>query len=147
MLQSDETIRATNFTCLQAICFTGVGFGVPFVQFMPRRWRVGGNYDPDGDVAVQLVNVLGLGSGLRNFLRSALSGLPWGSARRGPAGETTAKFICWTFGISLKVWDSGGRQTPNTGPSSTNSVFMLKVVAPAYGFDVGNVGCLVFGEF
>ena len=81
--------------------------------------------------------------GLRNSLRSALSDAPWGFARRGPAGETTANFTCLTFLTKLKSWNSEGRQTSNTGSRVSNCIFGLKPVAPAYGFDVGSDGVFV----
>ena len=83
--------------------------------------------------------------GLRDTLRYALSDLPWGSACCGPAGEITVKFTFWAFVIRLKSWNSEGRQTSITGSRVSNCVLGLKTIAPAYGFDVGNIGGSMFG--
>ena len=76
-------------------------------------------------------------------MRYVLRDLPWGSACCGPAGETTANFNFWTFVIRLKPWNFEGRQTSITGSHVANVFFVLKTVAPAYGFDVGNDGVSV----
>ena len=63
---------------------------------------------------------------------------PPNSARGGK--EIPCNFQIWTFVKRFSTRHSEDPKTPNTGPSSTNSVFMLKIVVPTYGFDVGN-GC------
>ena len=62
---------------------------------------------------------------------------PGGSACCGPAGETTANLTCWTFATSPPVRDSGGFETPKTGPYVEKDIFRLEKVALAYQWDVG----------
>ena len=116
----------------------------------------------DGLVAVQLIGgevatrTVGLGRTqdlvsaarpLGTSLPYALSDLPWGGPRvAAPQGETTANFTFWIFATGLSTRHSEDPKTPNTSPSSTNSVFMLKMVALAYGFDVGYDVYSMFGR-
>ena len=96
------------------------------------------------------IGKLGVGLGLRTFCDRLLRDPFLGSACCGPAGETTANFIFWTFCTSFSTRDSGELFSPITGRTSQNCISGLKKVAPAYGFDVGNVGnCIsdILGPF
>ena len=88
--------------------------------------------------------------GLRIFCDTLLRDLHLGVRVSPPAGETTVNFIFWTFCTSFSTRDSGELFSPITGRTSQNCISGLKKVAPAYGFDVGNVGnCIsdILGPF
>ena len=79
---------------------------------------------PDGPMAVQLVDgghvARTVGLGLRILLRYALSDLPWGSACRGPARETTANSIFGTFTRRFLTPHFEDHQISKTGRTDTN---------------------------
>ena len=70
--------------------------------------------------------------------------------RPGEGREIPGNFYFWRFFKGLESRISEDPRTPKTGRTWTKWCFRLKIVAPAYGFDDGNVGDSMFsglGQF